>query len=238
MTRAIPKRIVEIIMHNTIELLRTVSIFFGLDDAALTMISKLIEKRHYGHGSTVIHQGDIGNSIYIVAKGRLKAMIKGPDSREKTLRLFEMGSYFGELAIFAKKPRTSFVKAMSKCELLMINKRPFLRALDQHPVIAKNLLHDICNSVADTNEQLADSYFVEADKRIIKSLVYLAKNAPLNDKGQRTIKNLPITEIAAITGTTRPTASRIINNLKRESYIEMQKKDIILLRDDLDLLVM
>ena len=51
-------------------------------------------------------------------------------------------------------------------------------------------------------------------------------------KGKKTIKNPLITEIASITGTNRPTASKIINDLKRDGHVEVHKKDIILIRDD------
>jgi CRP-like cAMP-binding protein len=221
-------------MHNIIEILKSVTMFFGLDNDALTKISKLIEMRYYDNGSTIIHQGDVGNSIYIVVKGRLKAMIKGQDSREKTLSILEMGCYFGELSLFGKKTRASFVKAMSKCELLMLPKDPFMKLINEYPVIATNILSEVCDRFAGTIEQLGDSYFVEADKRIIKSLVYLFKNAPINNKGLKTIKNLPVTEIASITGTTRPTASKIINDLKRDGFIKVNKKDITLLRNNLE----
>lgn len=110
-----------------------------------------------------------------------------------------------------------------------------LELIHEYPIIAVNILNEISDRLANTKEQVGDSYFAEADLRIAKSLSYLAKNAVINRKGQRVIKNLPVTEIAYITGTTRPTASKIINSMKNQGFIEVHNKDIILLRNDLDM---
>lgn len=221
------------IVVGIIELLKKINVFKGLNDKALFELSSIADRRIYDSGSIVLYQGDIGNSAYIVANGRLKAFLKNTGDREKTLKIFESGSYFGELTLFGEGMRTAFVKAMSKCELLMIPKDRFLQLIENYPIIAINILGGICHTLADTNEQLGDSYFIEVDQRIAKSLLYLSKYASINTKGQKVIKNLPITEIAYITGTTRPTASKIINGLKNDGYIDVNNKDIIILRNDL-----
>ena len=106
-------------MKSVVEFLRSITLFSGLNDDELQKISKVSEKRNYDFGSTVIHQGDIGNSIYIVFKGKLKAILKNQDSKEIILKTLYKGDYFGELSLFGNTKRASYVKAMTKSELLM-----------------------------------------------------------------------------------------------------------------------
>lgn len=221
-------------MKSVVEFLRSITLFSGLNDDELQKISKVSEKRNYDFGSTVIHQGDIGNSIYIVFKGKLKAILKNQDSKEIILKTLYKGDYFGELSLFGNTKRASYVKAMTKSELLMFNKDIFIEKIHKHPAIAINLLEEICNRLAATNEQIGSIVFTDVKQRIIKVLISIAKNAPKNKSGQKTIKGISITNIASMTGTGRPTASKIINDLKRNGYIKVQKKTITLLRNDLE----
>jgi CRP/FNR family transcriptional regulator, cyclic AMP receptor protein len=221
-------------MKSVVDFLRGITLFLGLNDDVLKEISKVAEKRNFDYSDTFIHQGDIGNSIYIVIKGRLKAILKDQDSKEYILKTLNKGDYFGELSLFGKTKRASYVKAMTKSELLMIHKDIFIEMIHNHPVIAINLLGEVCNRLAATNEQIESIVFTDVRQRIIRVLVNLAKNAPKNENDQKTIEGISITNIASMTGTGRPTASKIINDLKRNGYIKIQKKTITLLRNDLE----
>jgi CRP/FNR family transcriptional regulator, cyclic AMP receptor protein len=221
----------EATMHSLLEFLKTVTLFKGLPSEALSKILNSVEKRGYSSGSNFIHQGDIGNSIYIVVEGRLKATMKSKDGREKILSIFEKGQYFGELSIFGRKRRTAFITAMSKCELLMLEKEVFRNLIREYPDISFNLLDDVCDKMAETNEQLSDALFVEADDKIKKAIANLSKNAHINRDGLKCIQNITVQDLANITGVVRPTASKIIGKFKRDGYIEVMNKKITILRD-------
>jgi CRP-like cAMP-binding protein len=221
-------------MYRIIEYFRDIFLFAGLDQTALEKISKKAEKRIYDNGSTVVHEGDIGNSIYFVTEGKLKVVLVGDDSKEYIIRLLNVGDYFGELSLFDDVKRASHVKAISKCELLMFHKEVFIEIIDEYPTISRNLMKRAFKMVGNTNEHVGSLLFVPADQRIMKTIINLAKNAPENEMGLKIIKKISVTDIAEMTGVVRPTASKIINDLKRRGYIDINKKTITLLRNDLE----
>jgi CRP/FNR family transcriptional regulator/CRP/FNR family cyclic AMP-dependent transcriptional regulator len=220
-------------MTQILRFLRSISLFSSLNEKDLKEISKVAEKRNYDNGDTVIHQGDIGNSLYIVIKGKLKAILKD-GTKEIILKTLDSGEYFGELSLFGNNKRASYVKAITKSELLMFHKKNVIEMIYKHPVIAINLLGEVCNRLAATDEQLGSIVFTDVKERIIRTLINLFKNASKDKSGQKIIKGISITNIAGMTGTGRPTASKIINDLKRNGYINIQKKTITLLRNDLE----
>jgi CRP-like cAMP-binding protein len=219
-------------MNNILDFLSNISLFIELNTEDISKFVNLFDKRSYGSGSTVIHKGDPGNSIYFVFEGRLKATMKGEDGREKILSIFEKGHYFGEISLFGKGLRTAFIMAMTKCELLTISKENFSELIDSNSLILKNLTRDLCGRLEYTDKQLYDSIFTDADQKILNALDYLSKNSQFHGKGKKIIEGITIKDLADLAGVVRPTASKIISKYKRDGYIEVKNKNITILRND------
>ena len=98
---------------------------------------------------------------------------KNQDSKELILKTLDEGDYFGVLSLFGKTNRASYVEAMTKSELLMFNKDIFIEMIHKNPVIAINLLGEVCNRLAATNKQIGSIVFtdVKQGKIFIELLV-------------------------------------------------------------------
>lgn len=209
-----------------------VSLFRGLSDSTLKCVMEYIKQpRIYDRGSSVIYQGDRGEGLFISYSGRLKALLRDRNAKEYILSIITPGEYFGEIAMFGNKKRASHVITMDRCELLVIYKDDFMALIDQYPRIAINMLSKVCDMVDCTNELVDGLLFSQADQRIFNTLINLSKNSPESDNGNRIISNISVTDIARMTGTGRPTASKVINDLKRNRYIDVQNKTITILND-------
>jgi hypothetical protein len=78
-------------------------------------------------GQVVIREGDAGDRYYVVADGTLEITRDG-----YVVRVVERGGGFGEVALLADVPRTATVTATTDCELLAIDRVPFLQATTGH----------------------------------------------------------------------------------------------------------
>jgi serine/threonine-protein kinase len=83
---------------------------------------------HFSAGSIIVREGEPGDAAYIIVEGRCTACRSDGDS-EVVLREMGAGDVFGETAIFAKKPRTASVKALTDVVLLVVTKENLSNAL-------------------------------------------------------------------------------------------------------------
>jgi hypothetical protein len=94
-------------------------------------------------GDIVITQGDTGSSMYMLASGSVKAFVRNAAGRQVQVAELAEGAFFGEMSILTGKPRSATIIAVSRCELLELD-RPTLDAIvAAHPHVLK-VLEDFC----------------------------------------------------------------------------------------------
>jgi hypothetical protein len=94
-------------------------------------------------GDIVITQGDTGSSMYMLASGSVKAFVRNAAGRQVQVAELAEGAFFGEMSILTGKPRSATIIAVSRCELLELD-RPTLDAIvTAHPHVLK-VLEDFC----------------------------------------------------------------------------------------------
>jgi CRP-like cAMP-binding protein len=130
----------------------------------------LFEK--YGHvekaGRTIFKEGEAGDTMYILQKGRVK-ITKRIGNVEKILMVLQKGDFFGEMAIVNQAPRTATATAVDNCEMLCFNRQGFLSMISKNSNIAMNIIEKLCLRL-----QRADNAIRDLTKRDIKSLVISA----------------------------------------------------------------
>ncbi|CAH1216474.1 hypothetical protein PAECIP111893_04132 [Paenibacillus plantiphilus] len=89
-----------------VRLLRKVSLFQGLTSRHLFVIAQRLQKVSMDKGSIIIHEGEPGDSLMIVDKGRAGVYRNGEPISE-----LSRGDCFGELAVLTQGPRTATIRA-------------------------------------------------------------------------------------------------------------------------------
>lgn len=123
-------------------------------------------RRHFPDNSTVIHEGDIGDKMYLVLNGsvRVSARVKLDQERgiQPGLCDLEAGEIFGELALYDHDPRSATVKAVGECELLEIDSTALTQYMDQHPeqgyVLIRYLFHIVCERLRKADERMGSIF--------------------------------------------------------------------------------
>lgn len=115
------------------ERLRQLPLFRMLDDRTLEEIRSSIATVHSEPGTTVLRQGDYGDSLYIIARGQVEVVLEHESQTPNRVAVLEDGDYFGEMALLGASTRTSSVRTLTRCVFLVMNRKPFQRALDAVP---------------------------------------------------------------------------------------------------------
>jgi len=91
--------------------LKSVPTFVNLPEETLIKIADVLEEYSYKEGEYIIRQGAIGDTFFIISKGRVKCTRKEGGNEEKFIRNLHKGDFFGEKALSGEEVRTANIVA-------------------------------------------------------------------------------------------------------------------------------
>jgi len=110
--------------------------------------------RVYRDGETIVRQGETGDCMYVIQQGKVEVLREGGG---RTIRLTELGAgeIFGEMALYEKTPRSATVRAVGEVRVLTVDKRTFLRRVQEDPSLAFNVLRALSARIRALNVEVA-----------------------------------------------------------------------------------
>jgi CRP/FNR family transcriptional regulator len=107
--------------------------------------------RLYKDGETVIKQGTVGDSVYVIQKGKVEVI---KEEKDKEIKVAELGDkeFFGEMALFEKDVRSCTVRAVGDAHILTLDKKNFYKTIQRDPSIAFRLLERMSARLRETNK--------------------------------------------------------------------------------------
>jgi CRP/FNR family transcriptional regulator, cyclic AMP receptor protein len=108
----------------------------------------------YGDRQVIVRQGETGDCMYAIQSGRVE-VVRETDGGEVRVAVLDEGDIFGEMAIFEKEVRSATVRALGETRVLSIDKRTFLRRVQEDPSLAFNLALMLCKRIRRLNAELA-----------------------------------------------------------------------------------
>jgi CRP/FNR family cyclic AMP-dependent transcriptional regulator len=111
----------------SIEMLKKVPLFAGLDDRELQEIAISMRERRFKAGDTVTQEGAGGVGFFVVEVGRAEVKVGG-----ETKGSVGPGDYFGEIALINESPRTATLTAST--DMLCYGMTPW----DFRPLVESN----------------------------------------------------------------------------------------------------
>jgi CRP-like cAMP-binding protein len=132
--------------------LRNISLFvkFKDDCHAIEKIRGIIEMRSFQKGDFIIKEGDQGDEMFILSRGRVsieKRTLKD-DSYTVVKLTDEMNVFFGELALMDDDVRSASVIAETDCECMVIKKADFDQLGDSDTRIGLYVTREIAKILA------------------------------------------------------------------------------------------
>jgi len=112
--------------------------------------------RAYQNGEVVVRQGEVGDCMFTIQEGRLEVLVESDGGSEMQIRVMEKGAIFGEMAVFEHEVRSATVRALGPARVLTIDKRTFLRRIQEDPSLAFNLVRMMSQRIRNLTAQLAE----------------------------------------------------------------------------------
>lgn len=89
-------------------------------------IADALETKKYPPGTTIIQEGDVGESFFLLEAGEAQVFKRGVDS---PVNQYTKGDYFGELALLNDAPRAASVISKTEVKVATLGKNGFQRLL-------------------------------------------------------------------------------------------------------------
>ncbi len=130
-----------------VDLIKSVSLFTGMGRRELEQVAQLMEEVEVPAGKVLMREGQTGNEMFVIAKGRVSVERNGKVIAERG-----PGSALGEISLLAEGPRTATVTAIEPSILLYAAHREFHSLMDQHPSVRMCILEGLAAKVRALDE--------------------------------------------------------------------------------------
>lgn len=108
----------------------------------------------YQDGETVIRQGQVGEYLYIIQEGKVEVVLE-ENGQLVRLAVREAGQPLGELEVFGNQSSLATVRALGQARILTVDKKAFLRRIQQDPSLAFFMLEAMSARVRELSTTVA-----------------------------------------------------------------------------------
>jgi len=138
--------------------LKQIELFNGLTHRHLEALASITEDRTHEAGTRLFAEGDAGDELFMVLKGkvRISKIVEGVG--EEALAILEPGAYFGEMALVSDLPRSAHATCNTPVEVGVIRREAFEQLLFLDKDLAYELLwtfvRTLSRRLAETNDKI------------------------------------------------------------------------------------
>jgi CRP-like cAMP-binding protein len=180
-------------------------------------------------GEILFHEGDPGDSLYVVLRGKIKLGRTSGDGRENLVAVLGPGEMFGELSLFDPGPRSAGATALVDSTLLGLSSDELTPWLATRPDVARALLRAIARRLRRTNDSMSDLVFSDVPGRVAKALLDLSARfgTPAED-GIHVAHDMTQEELAQLVGASRETVNKALADFAGRGWLRLEARAVVL----------
>lgn len=194
-----------------------VPLFRRLPEPVLAELARGASERRYPRSSYICHTGDPALELWVVKDGRLTVNQYGWKGNRLSIEIMVAGDVSG-LAALSCRTYPGEVLASRDTTVLVLPRDVVVRAIDRHPVLAREILYAYGQRL-NYIETLLHLSREKAPKRVVAALLYLYHKFGFS---------LPLSraEIGQMAGTTAETTIRVLGSLQRRGLISAERGSV------------
>lgn len=198
------------------------------NDPSLQRFLQHCHRKHYSPRTTIIHEGDVPDTLYYIIDGSVSVLVEDDDGREIVLAYLNPGEFFGEMGLFEEDiARSAWVVARTACELAEINYDQFRTLAMDDAAIIFRLASQLATRLRKTNRKVSDLAFLDVTGRVAHTLLELAHEPDAMTHPDGMQIRITRQEIARIVGCSREMVGRVLKELEEEELITAHGKTIV-----------
>ncbi len=204
---------------------------------SLWLLAQQGEVRRYRKDTLLIQEGDLGDTLYIVLSGRLRAFSASECGKEMTYGTYGPGDYFGELCLDGGA-RVASVMTLESCSCVVITRQRLLQHLLAHPdfcfEMLENSLANIRTLTTQVRQLALDDVYGRLrsllDARPAQPSIATLPTGAMGAASVRSWQRMTHKEISQRIGCSREMVSRLLKDLENGGFIRRHAAGIEILR--------
>ncbi len=211
-------------------MLNVIPLFSKMEANHLASISAHAALFVVNKGDIIVKQGGKADSLFVIAAGRVKVYMTDDQGREVTLKTLGAGEFFGEIPLFDQETRSATVVALEMCHLQVLSYSAFQRCLDRSPDIARRVMATLAQRLRDADRKISTLALMDISARVSRVLMELA----IVSNGRKIVgEQLTQKDLGSMIGASREMVNRTLKDLTEQGFIEVQRRSITILDDNL-----
>ena len=173
----------------------------------------------YRKGQVIFSQGDAGDAVFYVQKGKVKVTVVSEQGKEAVVAILGTDEFFGEGCLAGQALRISTVTTMTDSVIARMEKATITRVIHQEPMFAEMFIAHLLGRTIRVEADLVDQLFNSSEKRLARMLLLLA-NFGKEGKPEPIIAKISQETLAEMIGTTRSRVSFFMNKFRELGFID------------------
>ncbi len=215
-----------------IAFLKQVTIFACLSDQDLALVSRDLMQKDYAKGQIVFRQGDPGEELFIVSRGKIRIFRMTPSGHETSINLYTRLDIFGDYNVLDGGTRSATAQAVEPCTLLAIPGHKFVEHVEAMPKLAMGLIRLLVAKAQWTSAYAETIAQYDAAGRLLHLLLlYNEQFGEEQIPGKRYTIDLGLnqTDLASLVGARREWINHVLQQWSRRGLIEYASGKIVIL---------
>ncbi|MDG2331326.1 MAG: Crp/Fnr family transcriptional regulator [Flavobacteriales bacterium] len=217
-------------MIQTLNRIFELDAFKELNPEEIEWLQEKSKLKSFEKGEFIFSPGNPSASVLFVVEGRVKLGAFNNDGKEMIKHIFFQNELFGIMAISNQKLRANYSKAMDDYnEVLEIDVYDMKKLMQKNASFSLGISKIMGDRLVQFQERIESLMFKDTSTRVVDLLKEFAKKQGQQVGDEIMIKhNLTHQDFASLTATTRQTVTSILNDLKKEDLIYMERGKMLI----------
>ncbi|MDN5696788.1 MAG: Crp/Fnr family transcriptional regulator [Rubrobacter sp.] len=202
----------------------------GFDISDFERAGVRVAERRFKPKDTIFTPGDPDDQLYFLISGTIRLYKMYGDYKEATTALLKEGGVFGKLSMVEGRWQDVFAEAVSAVEVASVQKSALETVLKRQPEFAMKLFASLSERLRQSDEVIESLLHREVSTRLATLLLNLSDRFGEDNGGSGVLLDVRLThqDLANMIASTREAVSKVMSELQREGFIEVQSHKVVL----------
>jgi anion transporter len=140
-------------MADLADTIRTIPLFSGLSREDIAKILGRLEEKVLNAGTTVVSQGDKGDSFYIIQSGAVEVVLESGGGRRETIAVLGPQDCFGEMALLSGEPRSATIITIKDTTVWRLSREAWNELIEKYPTWLLHFCASLSKRLARVEQQ-------------------------------------------------------------------------------------
>lgn len=209
-------------------LIRSISLFANMTDAALDDFLVRASVRRIEQGQIVFEQGKQATEFFVLLHGRLRVNRVTPNGEQIVVRMVNPGDLFGIARAMSVSDYPGTATAAVESLALVWPMDMWDVFIQHHPNLAVNAMQTVGQRLQEAQTRILEMSTEDTERRVAHAVLRLVRQSGKKEADGIRI-DFPVTrqDIAEMTGTTLHTVSRIFSAWEAEGLVKGGRQKLL-----------